>query len=181
MPKQLTFAPRDTSLGYVAAYHKDADSSLRLFFTDLNPNFTVRFFGESHDEIRLELEDRLNETELRSSLAILIRIEAAFRIDYEQRAAKRKRKRDAVSKAFRALYKKYGERVGLEEHIFTTWREANPGKGALISELKGAFKFRHWLAHGSFWEPKLGRKYDYVDLYTLGANALENFPLLSRS
>ena len=30
-----------------------------------------------------------------------------------------------------------------------------------------AFKYRHWLAHGRYWEPKLGRIYDYYSLYDL--------------
>ena len=45
MPKQVTFASRDISLAYLAAYHKDANYSLRLFFTNLNPNFEVRFLA----------------------------------------------------------------------------------------------------------------------------------------
>jgi hypothetical protein len=181
MPNQVTFASRDISLAYLAAYHKDADLSLRLFFTNLNPNFEIRFFGESQGSIELELEGRLNETDLRSSLAILSRIEAAFRIDYEERAAKKRQKRDAVSKVFRALYKNYRGNVRLEDDIFSTWRDAHPGAAALISELKGAFKFRHWLAHGSYWEPKLGRKYEFLDVYALGVNVLANLPLLDRS
>jgi len=35
----------------------------------------------------------------------------------------------------------------------------------LISELRSVFKFRHWLAHGRFWQ--IGRKYDFQTLYLL--------------
>jgi hypothetical protein len=148
MPKQVTFAPRVVSILDIAAYHEDTDSSLRLFFTSSNPNFALRFLGKSRSEIDAELADRLFETDLRSSLAILSRLEAAFRIDYEQRCEKKKR--DAISKALR-----------LEEQIFATWREKHPETAQLISQLMGAFKFRHWLAHGTHWEPNLARKYDY--------------------
>jgi hypothetical protein len=178
MPKQVTFAPRVVSILDIAAYHEDTDSSLRLFFTSSNPNFVLRFIGKSRSEIDAELADRLFETDLRSSLAILSRLEAAFRIDYEQRCEKKKH--DAISKAFLALYRKHPVKVRLEEHIFKTWREKHPETGPLISQLKGAFKFRHWLAHGTFWEPKLAREYDYQWIYLLADNVFANFPLIGR-
>jgi hypothetical protein len=48
----------------------------------------------------------------------------------------------------------------------------------LIGDLRGAFNFRHWLAHGRYWEPKLGRNYDFVTVYGLAASVLSSFPLL---
>ena len=47
----------------------------------------------------------------------------------------------------------------------------------LIGDLRGAFRFRHWLAHGRYWNPKLGQKYDFVSVYSLAANVLGDFPL----
>lgn len=38
---------------------------------------------------------------------------------------------------------------------------------ALLGELAGAFRYRHWLAHGRYWQPKLGRKYDYLSVFGL--------------
>jgi hypothetical protein len=144
----------------------------------VNPSFAVRFLAMRSSEIAAELADRLNETDVRSSLAILIRLEAAFRIDYLQRC--QKRKRDALSKAFRALYKDKGPNVGLEDHIFVAWQREHPQTGPLISELAGAFKLRHWLAHGSYWQPKLGRKYDYQGICALADSVLASFPLHER-
>jgi len=51
-----------------------------------------------------------------------------------------------------------------------------PDMSSLIGELKGAFRFRHWLAHGRYFQP--GRKYDYRGLYVLAINVLTNFPLV---
>ena len=43
-------------------------------------------------------------------------------------------------------------------------------------DLKGAFKFRHWLAHGRYWDPNLGRKkYDFQSLYALAEEFFECF------
>jgi hypothetical protein len=81
--------------------------------------------------------------------AILTRLEAAFRTDFDQRC--RRRKRDAISRDFRVLRKTRGLQIGLETDIFDTWRKHLPELGGLIGDLRGAFKFRHWLAHGRYW------------------------------
>jgi hypothetical protein len=46
----------------------------------------------------------------------------------------------------------------------------------VIGDLKGAFKYRHWLAHGRYWEPKLGQKYDYYSVYILAESIFGSFP-----
>ncbi len=115
----------------------DTESSLRLFYTDVNPNFLTRFFGYNNIEIETELVERLEETDLRSSFAVLSRLEAIFRIDYRIRCVGRKR--DSLSRAFRELYRTQQEKVGLESDIFETWKSIYPGTKAIVSELKGAF------------------------------------------
>lgn len=175
MPDDLALTQRPAAIRNVAIYHQDTDASHRLFFSIDNPEFAVRFVGYSLSQVEAELLERLNETDLRSSFAILSRLEAAFRIDYAQRC--KRRKRDAVSKAFRALYKTQGVRVRLEDDILETWRQERPEMNQLISELRGAFGFRHWLAHGMYWLPKFGRKYDYQWIYTLADGVFAVFPL----
>jgi hypothetical protein len=68
----------------------------------------------------------------------------------------------------------------LDEDIFETWKEKSPAPGPrLISELRGAFKLRHWLAHGRYYEPNLGRKkYDFNFVYSLADDVLNSFELL---
>jgi hypothetical protein len=103
-------------------------------------------------------------------------VEAAFRIDYLQRCYQREK--DGISRAFRSLHKRRRARAHLEEEILEIWKQHTTGAATLISDLRAAFNFRHWLAHGRYWEPKFGRKYDYVSIYTLAANVFENFPLV---
>src|ERR1700738_1159334 len=106
MLRRVTFVPQSITIRDVAIYHQDTEASLRLFFTSNHPHFAVRFFGYSPSEVAAELADRLNETDLRSALALLTRLEAAFRIDYLQRC--QTRKRDALSRAFRVLHRSRG-------------------------------------------------------------------------
>jgi hypothetical protein len=179
MPRRATFLQRAVSIFDVAEYHQDAESSLRLYFTRDNPSFVARFAGYVPSEVEEELADRISETDMRSALAIMTRIEAAFRIDYLER--RRRKETDGVSVAFRRLHRTYGAqhwRVPLEREIFETWRTVYPDMSSLIGELKGAFRFRHWLAHGRYFQPTLERKYDYRGLYVLAINVLTKFPLV---
>lgn len=158
----------------VAEYHNDVVASLR-YFSKTSPSFvSTRYFGRSLSDV---LAARIEETDLRSAFFVLAALEAAFRIDYLYRC--QKKERDDVSRAFRDIYKDRQENVSLDEDIFETWKEKSSAPGPrLIGELRGAFNFRHYLAHGRYWEPKLGRKYDFNFIYSLADYVLNAFPLL---
>jgi hypothetical protein len=179
MASRPTRLQEAVSISAVADYHVDAESSLRLYFTEANPGFVARFADYAPAEVQEELANRIDETDLRSALAIMSRIEALFRIDYQHRS--KEKLPDGVSIAFRKLRKSYGAanwKVPLERKIFETWRTVYPDTSRLIGELTGAFRFRHWLAHGRYFQPQLGRKYDYQYLYWLATAVLEQLPLL---
>ena len=99
------------------------------------------------------------------AMNILASLEATFRIDYLQRNYKRKR--DLLSRELRAVYQVKGEYASLEDEILTAWRRCVPKYAQAISELVGAFKYRHWLAHGRYWTPRHGRRYAYHELFQL--------------
>jgi hypothetical protein len=173
MPKRIVAGRQPVSLLDIADYHRDAEASLRLYFTPANPDFVVRFASDSPSEVVAKLADRINETDMRSALAIMARIEAAFRRDYQQRCVLKQP--DPVSIAFRKLSRTRRKRVRLDEDIWEVWRQNHPLTGPLIGQLRGAFKFRHWLAHGRYWQ--VGRKYDFQTLYILADGVLASFQL----
>ncbi|MGO8952906.1 MAG: hypothetical protein ACLPWS_11615 [Rhodomicrobium sp.] len=170
MPKRVALTLSAVSIDDIPAYHQDAVAALRHFLSPANTNLPLRLVGQP---LAAVLAERLAETDLRSALAILVRLEAAFRVDFLLRC--QKRKRDPLSRAFRDVEKEKGSKIRLEDDIFVTWRRERPETGRLISELVDAFKFRHHLAHGSYWQPKLGRKYDYQGIYILADSVLTNF------
>jgi hypothetical protein len=86
------------------------------------------------------------------------------------------KKKDPVSRALRGIYKKKQEKASLEDEIFEAWISNSSGTRTLIGELRGAFRFRHWLAHGRYWTAKLGRRYDFDDVFTLADQTLQSFP-----
>lgn len=162
-------------LAKMAEFHNDLHSSLRLYFSKDSRFYEVRFVGYSRSRIVEELQHRLKEAELMASLAVFAFLEAAFRIDYEQRCLDRKK--DPVSRALRLIHKKKHKRAKLDEDIFETWRSCEPALGRVIGELRAAFHPRNWLAHGRYWKPKLGRKYGFNDVFTLADITLRSFPL----
>jgi hypothetical protein len=174
--KRVSFSGQHLGLADIDGYHRDSEASLRLYFSSASPTYPVRFFGYSVAEVAEPLYARLAENELRASLTVLSSLEAAFRIDYLQRCYHRDR--SDIARSFRDLYKEHAEHVRLDEHILDTWAAYFTEARALISDLKSAFRFRHWLAHGRYITPKLGRKFDYLYLYELADEVFENFPFL---
>lgn len=166
-------ASQAPSLLDLADYHRDAEASLRLYFSPGNPHFLVHFAGERPSDVAVKLANWTRETDMRSALAVMARVEAAFRLDY---AWRRKAKRpDAVSITFRKH--RANKKVRLDADIWETWKINDPAKGPLIGQLRGAFRFRHWLAHGRYWQA--GQKYDFQTLYLLAQTVLAAFPLFS--
>lgn len=178
------------TLEAIAEYHYDVVASLRLYVSEecpdflarLNeeaPEFLARFLAEPTDKLRAELmkrlEERLEETDLRSAFVILTIVEASFRLDYKYRCEKKLK--DDLSRVFRAIYKDRKTAVRLDEDIFEAWKQNHPDSQRLIGELRGAFGLRDWFAHGRWWVPKLGRKYDFDYVYTLADVVFGNLSL----
>ena len=80
-----------------------------------------------------------------------------------------------VSRAFRNLYSDKGPHVSLEDDILVAWRQNSDVPHKVIADLKEAFQYRHWLAHGRYWNPRF-RKLDYEEVYTLAEETLNAFP-----
>jgi hypothetical protein len=164
-----------STIADIAEYRNDAVSALRLYFSSLSPSFGARFLGYSPDEVISELGDRILETDNRSSLAVLISLERAFYIDYRYRL--QKKVKGDLFKAFRDMHKSRTRSIRLDD-IFEAWKVNVPGSKRLIGELRGAFKFRHWLAHGERWELRANR-YDFDSLYDIGATVFGTFEFVT--
>lgn len=177
MARRVIFSGQHLGLADIDGYHQDAEASLRLYFSSASPTYTVRFLGCSMLEVTEQLHARLVESQLRASLTVLSSLEAAFRIDYLQRCYHRDR--SEITRCFRDLYKEHAEHVRLDEHILDNWAMYFPVTRALVGEIKVAFRFRHWLAHGRYYTPKLGRNFDYLYLYELADEVFESFPFLA--
>jgi hypothetical protein len=177
MAKKVSFSGDNLSLADAALHHNDTDGALALFFSTASPSYPVRFAGYKPNEVHEELADRLAELDRNTTMSLLAAVEAAFRIDYLHRCYQKKK--DDVSRQFWEIYKEKETHASLEDEIFEVWKNNTTGSTKLISDLRGAFKFRHWIAHGRYWTPKLGQKYDYLSVYPLALQALSSFPLMA--
>ncbi|MEI6984917.1 MAG: hypothetical protein WCK65_02220 [Rhodospirillaceae bacterium] len=177
MARKVSFSGKNLSPIDAILHHSDTGEALTLFFSSVSPSYPVRFAGYKLTEVHAELADRRAELDLNTTMSLLAAVEAAFRIDYLQRCYQKKK--DDVSRQFFEIYKEKATRVSLEDEIYEVWKSNTVGSTKLISDLRGAFKFRHWIAHGRYWTPKLGQKYDALSVYPLALAALSDFPLMA--
>ena len=153
------------------------EDAIALYHSDSNPSFVELFRDYTPDEVQTERDERLFEAGAASAMTLLASIEASFRIDYLQRC--QKRGRDGLSRAFRRIYRTKETHVSLDDDLLDTWIEHSDVRRELVREIRSAFRYRHWLAHGRYWNPKLGRQYDFASIYGLASDIDQAFPLLS--
>ena len=171
--RRVTFSGEHLPLVEIAQYYSDIEASVRDYFSFDNLQSGGRFAGYTPLEIELEMTPVLAEHARSTSMSILAALEAAFRMDFLQRCYKRQK--DSLSRSFRTLYQNKGQHVLLGD-IFLQWKSHSTVPRSIISDLEQAFKYRHWLAHGRYWTLKIGREYDYDDIYTLAESIYNSFP-----
>lgn len=151
----------------IANHREITHRSINYYHSQKNIDFEGLFFGLSPSE----LEEKRYQTDLENDTLIgfnlLTAIEAMFRLDFIARV--NNKGKDDLSRHFYQLHQEKELRVSLENDIFSGWEEhvtLDRDSTAIFRELRGAFKYRHHIAHGRYWEPKLGRKnYDYETIY----------------
>lgn len=149
----------------VAEQHAVVEEAIHLYYTATNPGFATRFAFYTQDEVLEERDERLDEAGAASAMMVLASIEAALRVDFLRRC--HERHRDDLSRSFRALYQANGAHVRLSEDLLRAWKDHGGMTGRLVSDIRSAFDYRHWLAHGRYYVPKLGRTYDFPSVYNL--------------
>jgi hypothetical protein len=115
-------------------------------------------------EISRSFIDQHDEVEKAASIAIIAATEAVIRVDYINRV--QKKKKDDLSRKFRTLNMR-AKRARLDEDILEIWSMVRPARKQAISDFRGVLKLRHWIAHGRYWVPKLGRTYTPTAVFTI--------------
>jgi len=118
-----------------------------------------------------EIDEFFRELDYLVMLDLFAAAEAAILLDFLNRVYERKK--DAVSRHFRKLYKTQRRPVSLSDDILEAWKQFAPKARAAVGDFSGALNLRHWLAHGRYWNPKLGRKYSPADVYDISYNLLK--------
>ena len=170
---RVTFSGEHLPLVQIAQYYSDIEASVKNYFSFENLQIGERFVGYTQLEIELEMTSVLAEHARSTSMSILAALEAAFRMDFLQRCYKRRK--DRLSRSFQGLHRQMGQYVPLKD-IFSQWQQHSNVPRSIVSDLARAFNYRHWLAHGRYWTPKIGQEYDYDDIYALAESIYNSFP-----
>lgn len=109
--------------------------------------------GLTPHELDTVFDVDLRELEQTSSFNLLAATEASLKIDFDERVSARWK--DSLTEEFIRLYRLKKEKISIEQDILPAWKEYVPEKKRVFSELQGAFKYRHWVAHGRYWAPDL--------------------------
>ncbi|CAN2049158.1 RiboL-PSP-HEPN domain-containing protein [Candidatus Magnetomoraceae bacterium gMMP-1] len=176
MIKRIPFSDQIVELYEIWDYYETTYDSLRNYLKGLRNNSITnnKFVGMTSIELESYFNKKFDELEYQVSLIILSSVEAKFRMDYLQRVYKRYR--DNLTKKFRELYNNKANKASLEDDILELWKKCYPLYKNIISDYKGTLKFRHWLAHGRYWVPKFGKKYDLSTIYNIAERIYANLP-----
>jgi len=177
MGNRISLSQEVFGIEEVAVSHLDFDRSIRFYYS--NPStqqLDPKFVGYSPIELEQERDERLEELDKNSAFMVLTAVEARLKVDFLLRC--KQRKKDSLSEHYQSIRKTKGDNISFEETILDGWKTHYPHSKALMSALKGAFNFRNWIAHGRYWVPKFGRKYDFSTVYDL-ADEIHKLPLLS--
>lgn len=153
--------PAPQSLEEIANHYADLQAGIFEFFNGNSQGLLDRHAESDREAAH---GDALVELEHMCSLSTLSSLEAAIRLDYAARVARRWR--DPLSKAMKQVYQQREKKARLEDDLISTWRVKASLPSSLANDVIRVFKYRHWLAHGRYWQPKFSR-YNFQSVFEL--------------
>lgn len=163
MSKRVSFSNQEKSIDEIWNWYEYQKMALLLLkntaidsvFHNIGSLPKFAFFTST--EINEYFDESEKELEYLVCFNILSSMEALLKIDYLKKAYSKSKSN--TGRDFRKIYKlKYFE-ASLIEDIVNTWKKHYPPDNKYWGDLIGAYNFRNWLAHGRYWDPKLGRQY----------------------
>lgn len=148
-------------MDYVVHKKSMLDRSINLMYSIKNTDYHADFVGLSKDEIEKEKESLLKENDTTHCLLLLTAIEALIRLDSDEKYCNKKK--DPLSKKIKEIYDRTkGERIKLDDDLINArMSEDDVSLRRFYIDLKTCFKYRHWLAHGRYWDPKRVSKVNF--------------------
>ncbi|OAH58599.1 hypothetical protein AWH48_16465 [Domibacillus aminovorans] len=169
------FSGENQSVETLAQIHKvNVEAVLNYKQQILNEEvINEEFIGMPLKEVNRHFSEAIKELEYSYCLSLLSATEARFRMDYVVRATQRLR--DDLSRRFRDIYKEEKRNVRFEV-ILDNWKEYHPDLKTHVGYYNGALQLRHWLAHGRYWTPKFGNKYNPESVYLICESISNELP-----
>jgi hypothetical protein len=130
-----------------------------------------KFCDLSLSEVLGYFDASFRELEYLTAFDLLSATEAELRTDFINRV--KNKDKSETGRKFRAVDKEKGDKISLEQDILEILKETYPSKKSAISLFTGALKYRHWIAHGRYWAPKLGRIYSVDIIYQISSDMID--------
>gem|GEM_PF-2451642 len=178
------FSGEVLTLNEIVRYYSLSKESLIFLMNRIltgKSDILSEFIGYTEDELKEEFKRLQCEVEKCAVFNILTTLEAEFKIDFLIRV--QKRYKCSISRKFRKLYKHYKKqhrenKISLKEIILKSWKEEFPELRRVIDPYIEVLNYRHCLAHGRWWKPKIhvayDEKYDFDTVYGLAQNIYES-------
>jgi len=168
MKKEVEFFEDRPSAARTMAWYDDVTralecdeaSVLNSLGSSAPPPIHSKFAGFTRANVNAYFKKTRAELELLVSLALLASAEAVLRRDFLTRIYEQRK--DPVSQAFKQIYDAQEKnpvwQTSLERDILGTWKDHHPQNPEAFRNFKSMLKLRHWLAHGRWSKPNLGRE-----------------------
>lgn len=134
--------------------------------------FEQRLLGLTPEESASIFDAQKHHLDLLCMLDLLTTTEAILRVDFWKRVEQKKK--DPLSRRYRELSRRKRS-LRLDDDILEALKDAGV-RPQSISGFRGALRLRHWLAHGRYWHPKLGRDYAPNDVFDIARALLDQIP-----
>ena len=163
----------EKSLQFIWSWYEDQKEALRdyknkivfLITNNAGSLNTNKFSTFSLDEVNRYFEESEEELEHLVCFDLISATEAHLRLDFDKKVSKKDKSN--LGRAFRNISNINGDKISLENDIIEQWKICVSNKKTHFSNFIGLLKYRHWLAHGRYWVPKLGQPYDPYNTYSI--------------
>lgn len=181
---KFNFSEHSGSIEQLEEYYNSMSELInRKYNSELNPSYEMDFLFLKPEEVSKKAEKLRKELMFEGNLAILSYVESVFRVDAIMRC-QAKMKKDVLFKSFNKEVKTQGGRkvyhyIRICETILEGWKNIHIEHGDLLNNLKQAFEYRNWLAHGRYWTYKESiDKYSFEYVLHLAKSTIASFDSL---
>lgn len=167
---KISLSGQEKSIGSIFSWYEDQMEAINDLRIKISTVRSEKFQKSDLTEINYYFNNSEQELEHLVCLDLISATEAFLTVDYHNRI--RKRERTKIGKLFKEIDRRtLGDKVSLEDDIIEAWKATK--KKAPFSDFIGLLKYRHWLAHGRYWTPKLGREYSFDIAYQIVENVFK--------
>ena len=143
--------------GEIVRHHSTAKRAIEEYFETSSDHL-----GTPQTELKFLKLIAIAHQEKQDMLTLLAFLETCFRVDFLLR--KELNLKDQLSKDLIRTFNRKNQRASLERDIVKNWLKREQISHATYNRILLALQFRHWLAHGQYWDSSALKIYDFYDL-----------------